>query len=119
MPFKRRMHSCTLDSASSRMIVFGGEDHEGNRPTDVWVLSTKESFSFARYTQTLLTGRTVPVAIFDESTQKLHVYGGQGDSGNLADAYYLAIPSEEGGGTVTGDPELQGFHGIKYKTEFA
>jgi hypothetical protein len=106
-PPARFMHSAVFDSASRRMIVFGGSN--GCPPAlrnDVWILSDLDTNN-PKWTQLLPSGtppagRFAHSAVYDPVTNRMIIFGGsnQTPGGFMGDIFALSNANGLGGPPV-------------------
>jgi hypothetical protein len=107
-PPPRSGHVAAYDSASNRMIVFGG-CNGGCSPTlnDVWVLTNANGLGGSPAWVQLLpagpapAGRSKPTAVYDQANNRLIVFAGQNGSGSgcatFSDVWVLSNANGLGG----------------------
>ncbi len=127
-PSMRMAHSAVYDSASNRMIVFGGETDiiQATTTNDVWVLSNANGLGgIPAWTQLLPAGalptqRDLHSAVYDSTTNRMIVFGGYANSTFAKDLWVLSNANGLGGIpawtplTPTGGPSGRYSHSAIY-----
>jgi len=99
LPSGRRGHSAVYNSATDRMIVFGGDSFgcSSHKLNDVWVLTHASGTTGTATWQQLTPSGTLPearsdhVAVYNQTSNQMIVFGGDGNlSTNLTDLWVLA-----------------------------
>jgi hypothetical protein len=101
-PSPRDSHTAVYDAAGNHMIVFGGHS-SGGLLNDMWVLSNANGNggtpAWAQLTPSGIAppSRQIPTAVYDAAGNRMIVFGGQGNSGNLNDVWVLSNANGSGG----------------------
>jgi hypothetical protein len=107
-PASRGLQSVVYDSVNNRMMVFCGSDRSGSRLEDVWVLEDADGSGGAPTWSQLMPvsaqpGGLVPVsrrshvAVYDATTNRMIVFGGEHDNTPLNDTWILQDANGLGG----------------------
>jgi hypothetical protein len=96
-PNARMFHSGVYDPGSNRMIVFAGTSALGAAPyNDIWVLTNANGMGGAPSwiplapTGNLPAIRSNHAAVYDAATNRMIVFGGEGNAGALSDTWVLS-----------------------------
>ncbi len=102
----RFLHSAVYDAANNRMIIFGGDNGTSPSLNDVWVLSNANGLdsTTSAWTQLFPTGsapttRVEQTAVYDAINNRMIIFGGNPDSGDLilSDVWVLSNANGLGG----------------------
>lgn len=126
-PPARQFHGAGYDEANDRLIVFGGVRDNANVLADVWVLArATDTSGAANWTELKPTGtppsaRQAHVVAYDATSNRLIVFGGQGDTNLVRDTFILTNANGLGGEPVwstntntTGGAPFRSFGGGVY-----
>ncbi|MGH3055008.1 MAG: Kelch repeat-containing protein, partial [Gaiellaceae bacterium] len=90
-PVAREWHSAIYDPVRDRMLVFGGTDGL-NLLGDVWSLALAGGTAWSQVVPTGSPGvRDIHSAIYDPIRDRMVVFAGGGDSGDLNDVWALSL----------------------------
>jgi len=83
----------TADSASARLIFFGGRDASGNYSDKIWILRLRPSGAqWLSITPTDANiGRARFGAVYNKSIQRLYIFGGERNDTTLADVRWIDV----------------------------
>jgi len=92
-PPARSCHTSIYDPVRDRMIVFGGLSGPGPFLDDVWALSLGDTPTWSELTPTGVppSGRRYATAIYDPVRDRMLVFGGQEQAGDLNDVWALSL----------------------------
>jgi hypothetical protein len=102
-PAARDGHSAVYDSATNRMIVFGGGTDGAPYFSDVWVLTNADGQGgAATWSQLTPSGpspdtRWLHTAVYDSSSNRMIVFGGGNSSQTFSDVWVLSNANGLGG----------------------
>lgn len=102
-PSARDLHAAAYDSASNRMIVFGGFDPVAGLRNDTWVLANANGTGGAPLWIQLAPTGSAPAARFghvaalDAANDRLLVFGGDNQAQTFADVWVLSHADGLGG----------------------
>lgn len=105
-PPARQFHAGAYDEANDRLIIFGGARDNANLLADVWVLArAMDTSGVANWTELKPTGtppsaRQAHVVAYDPGSNRLIVFGGQGDTTMVRDTFILTNANGLGGDPV-------------------
>lgn len=105
MPTTREVHTAIYDNTNHRMIIFGGQDNNGNFFNDVWVLTdatevgTPPSWIQLAATGSSPTTRGGHTAVYDNTNNRMIIFGGSSNYGVtlLNDTWVLSNANGLGG----------------------
>lgn len=79
-PGRRALHACAYDSVRQRIVFFGGQDQNGVKLNDTWLLNPADSSWTQVTTNSAPSPRTAPAMTFDERRGVVVLFGGSTDT---------------------------------------